>query len=118
MTTEEVCLACSVEKHYDELSEEEQEEYYIDYDSFDILENGQNPYNYVKCCYLCEQHKYLRDYEIDNEIDNETKQKEISDLIEIKKNEIQKLLDLVKIIEKEIIELELESKQLLSNIKN
>ena len=121
MTTE-VCLACSVERDFDELSEEEQSEYYIDYDSFDILENGQNPCNYVKCCYLCEQHKYLRDYEIDNQtdnqIDNQIRQKEISDLIEIKKNEIQKLLDLVKITEKEIIELELESKQLLSNIKN
>lgn len=117
MTTE-VCLACSVERDFDELSEEEQGEYYIDYDSFDIYENGQIPYNYVECCYLCEHHKYLRDYETDNQTDNQRRQKEISDLIEIKQNELQKLLDLVKSTEKQIVELELESKQLLLNIKN
>lgn len=44
MTTE-VCLDCSVEKDFDGLTEEEQEEYYIDYDSFDLLEKGQIPYN-------------------------------------------------------------------------
>lgn len=115
MTTEEGCLACSVERDFDELTEEEQEEYYIDYESFDLLENGQNPYYYVEFCCLCEKHKYLRDY---NQTDNKNRQKEISDLIEIKKNEIQKLLDLVKITKKEIAELELESKQLLLNIKN
>ena len=66
----EVCLACSVERDLDELSEADQQEYYIDYESFDLLENGQNPYNYIECCYLCEQHKYLRDYEIDKQTDN------------------------------------------------